>query len=70
MILETEADVRTWLPGVVDVDAEVTLPASMGSGAWEVSAGISGTPGIPMLRLANGGRDAEGWYRVSSITME
>jgi len=70
VILDTQTDVRTWLPGVVDMEASLALPASMTSGVWEVSVGITGTPGVPMLRLANEGRDDGGWYPVSSVEVQ
>lgn len=70
VVLVSNADVRTWLPGTVEVSDLFTLPSDMEPGAWQLSVGITGTPGFPMLNLAIIGRDPQGWYPVSSIVIE
>ena len=70
VVLETSADVRTWLPGPSEVSESLSLPGSMPAGTWTIAVGITGTPGVPMLNLAIEGRDAEGWYPVSAIEVE
>ncbi len=70
VVLELGADLRSWLPGTTDVSESLTLPSSMPAGAWDLAVGVTGTPGIPMVRLAIDGRDAEGWYPLSTLTIE
>ncbi|MBW2524983.1 MAG: DUF4832 domain-containing protein [Deltaproteobacteria bacterium] len=67
VMLEASADLRTWLPGTTEVSESLPLPTSMPAGIWALSVGVTGTPGIPMVRLAIDGRDAEGWYPLSSV---
>jgi hypothetical protein len=69
-VLDVAADVRTWLPGTHEVDETVTLPATLSPGTWQLSVGITGTPGVPMLRLAIESRDADGWYPVSELAVK
>jgi len=69
VVLDLAADVRTWLPGTHEVDESVTLPASLPAGTWQLAVGVSGTPGVPMLRLAIEGRDADGWYPLSELAV-
>jgi hypothetical protein len=70
VVLDSSADLRSWVPGQQDVNEQLALPASMAKGTWKVSIGISGTPGLPMLRVAIEGRDADGWYPLSSVEVE
>lgn len=69
VVLPMAADLTTWLPGAIDVSETVTLPAQTPAGSYALSVGVLGTPGIPMVNLAIDGRDADGWYPLSSITV-
>jgi hypothetical protein len=70
VVLTSGADVRTWLPGQHQVADTFQLPSTLTPGNWRLSVGVTGTPGVPMLRLAIEGRDAEGWYPVSEFEVK
>jgi hypothetical protein len=69
IVLTSKADVRTWLPGQHQVKETFQLPSTLAAGTWKLSVGITGTPGVPMLRLAIEGRDDQGWYPVSQLAV-
>lgn len=64
------ADVRSFLPGSHQVTDSFALPPTVTPGEWTLAVGVTGTPGVPMLRLAIDGRDAEGWYPVSELLVK
>ena len=70
IVLPMAADVRAWVTGTVDVNEPLTVPATAAPGPYTLAVGMLGTPGIPMVNLAIEGRDAEGWYPVSSIEVQ
>ena len=70
IVLPMAAEVHSWLTGTLDVDETLTVPTGVAAGSWTLSVGVLGTPGIPMVNLAIDGRDADGWYPVSSIEIE
>jgi len=67
VVLRSFSNVRSWLPGPVEQSDSFTFGA-MPTGTWQISVGIlhEDTP----VRLANEGRDASGWYPISSIVIE
>jgi len=69
-VLTLDSDVRSWLPGTVEVTQSLPLPSSLQPGTWQLAVGIKGTPGQPMLNLAIEGRDGGGWYPLSSVVVE
>lgn len=67
-VLETDADIREWLPGDVVYDRAVFLPADMPPGEYELSVGLLDPhTRRPKVKLAIEGRDAEGWHRLGMI---
>jgi len=70
VVLKSSADVRGFLPGQHPVSDSFVLPPTVTPGTWTLAVGITGTPGVPMLRLAIEGRDAEGWYPVSELLVK
>jgi len=59
---------RAWIPGMHYTVIEAPLSQTLPPGKYTVYAGIiDAATGKPAIRLANEGRDAEGWYPVSSI---
>ena len=60
--------IRGWLPGTHRTDSSLQLPAGLAPGRYEVAVGVvDPRERQPAVRLANAGRDAEGWYRVSEL---
>ncbi|MCC6898617.1 MAG: DUF4832 domain-containing protein [Polyangiaceae bacterium] len=70
VVLKSSADVRAFLPGSHQVTDSFALPPTVTPGEWTLAVGVTGTPGVPMLRLAIDGRDAEGWYPVSELLVK
>ncbi len=64
----TDTSIRGWLPGTHRTDSSLQLPARLAPGRYEVAMGVvDPRDRQPAVRLANAGRDAEGWYRVSDL---
>lgn len=70
VVLKSQADVQTWAPGTHTVEEDLALPATLPTGSYSLAVGITGTPGVPMLRLAIAGRDADGFYPLSNVVVE
>jgi hypothetical protein len=67
-ILETRADIRSWLPGDALYDDAVFLPLDFPSGDYDLDiALIDPINKKPRIRLAIAGDDSEGWYRLGKI---
>ncbi len=67
-ILETQADIRSWLPGDALYDNSVFLPSDMPAGEYELGIGLVDPTGKrPRVRLAITGVDPEGWYPLGKI---
>jgi hypothetical protein len=63
-----ETSIRGWLPGRHRTELSLQLPAELHAGRHEVAVGVvDPRDRQPAVRLANAGRDAEGWYRVSEL---
>jgi hypothetical protein len=71
VILETDADIRTWLPGDVVHDSAVFVPADVPEGKYELQIGVlDPRTRLPKVKLAIEGIDPEGWYSLGSITVK
>ena len=70
MILDTDARLTQWLPGTHTVVAELTLPPEAERGDYELSIGLL-NPHFrkPQIKLAIEGRDADGWYPLSRVSV-
>lgn len=73
-VFETEADVRTWLPGTWKTRHRFQLPPDLPAGKYDLEVAILDRPGsnpttqpLPPLQLGNEGRGEDGWYRLSQI---
>ncbi len=66
----TDVDITKWLPGPVPLQSSVVLPGDMPSGEYEIAlALLDPYSGKPAIRLANAGRDEDGWYTLSRIRL-
>lgn len=67
-VLETQADIRSWLPGDALYDDAVFLPLDFPSGDYDLDiALIDPISKKPRVQLAIAGNDSEGWYRLGKI---
>jgi hypothetical protein len=71
VILHTEADIRTWLPGDALYDSEVLIPDHLESGEYDLSLAIMDKNGKqPKVKLAINGKDEEGWYKMGKVIVK
>ena len=69
-VLETGADVRTWVPGDAVYDDAVFVPADMPAGEYEIGlALLDPVTRAPRVKLAIAGADDEGWYNLGKVTV-
>ncbi len=67
-VLETAADIRTWLPGDSIYSDAVFLPADLPKGEYDLSlALLDPWTRQPKVQLAIEGRQPDGWYPVGKI---
>jgi hypothetical protein len=71
IVLPTDADIRTWLPGDSLFDGAVALPAATPPGPYDLAIGIlDQRSDQPRVKLAIAGVDAEGWYKLGTVRVE
>ena len=75
--LASDADIRDWLPGEHEVVDTFSLPADLPTGVYQLEVALldrdgtePATTALAPTQLAIEGRDAEGWYAVSELTVE
>ena len=69
-LLLGSTSVKGWLPGKIDVAENLEIPKGLASGLYKLAIGVVDTvEHRPEVRLAIEGRDAEGWYPVSEISI-
>ena len=70
VVLRTDADLRSWLPGDNLFDAAVEVPEDMAEGQYELDIGVLDQRGQrPVVKLAIGGRRPDGWYNLGKINV-
>lgn len=70
LVLMSNADIRTWLPGDSLYDDALFVPADLAAGDYEVSVAIvDAQTRAPVVKLAIAGRDSEGWYPLGRMTV-
>jgi len=68
VILITDADVRSWLPGDNLYDSTVNIPADTAQGQYNLQIGIlDDRIKKPKVNLAIEGRLPDGWYNLGKI---
>ena len=68
VIMISGAKTCEWLPGRHQVEEDLLLPDSLGTGNYAVSFGILDPSNhLPAIRLANKGADPEGWYPLGVV---
>lgn len=70
-VVVTKESARGWLPGERTVSTGLRLPEDLAAGRYELAVGLVEPGGErPVIRLATQGRDADGWYPVSTIEVK
>jgi len=68
VVLPTDADVRTWLPGDVVYDNAVFVPAGLPAGEYDIQiALLDPVSRQPKVKLAIAGIQSDGWYQLGKI---
>jgi len=68
IVLKSSAKVREWLPGPHKLGERLQLPDGLGAGQYALAiALLDPADQQPAVRLANGGRNRDGWYPVGTI---
>lgn len=71
VVMITDADITSWLPGDYLVDDAVFVPFDMPLGKYEIQIGIVDKQSHePKVNLAIEGRTAEGWYSIGEIEIK
>lgn len=67
-VLNSAARLREWLPGPHKVEERLVLPDTLSAGGYALSIAILGPSNRqPAVKLANKGRDRDGWYPVGNV---
>ncbi|NOY37289.1 MAG: DUF4832 domain-containing protein [Chlorobi bacterium] len=71
VVMITDADITTWLPGDNLYDDAVFVPYDMPAGEYILQVGIvDRQTHEPRVKLAIAGRDTEGWYTIGKIKIQ
>ena len=63
-------ELTLWGPGDWVYEGPVLLPENLPAGRYDLRIAIvDPATGKPAIRLANEGRDSEGWYGIGSIEL-
>ena len=64
-------NLTTWLPGSYKLDEKIGVPIGAGKGVYNIDVGIlAPVSDTTVIRLAIIGRRSDGWYTVSTLTVE
>lgn len=66
----SRSDIRQWLPGEHQTQDSITLPKKIPVGNYALELTFTNAYQKPALNLANEGKQASGWYRVSQIEIQ
>ncbi len=67
-VVVTDRTVRGWFPGPHRTELSIGVPATLPAGRYDLSVGlVDPLDRRPAVRLANLGRDPEGWYPVTTV---
>lgn len=65
----TGDDIRQWLPGSHHTEYQMKTPDSLPPGQYSLEVALLDESGKSRIQLANEGRQPDGWYSLSSITV-
>ncbi|MNC71418.1 hypothetical protein D3C75_1223390 [compost metagenome] len=46
---------------------QLVIPNTLAAGQYHLDVGLLDNNGLPRIQLANEGKQADGWYRLSSV---
>ena len=70
IVLLTDADVRTWLPGDNLYNSEVYVPASLPDAEYQIEVAlVDPVTREPKIKLAVEGTESDGWYPLGTIKL-
>ncbi|ASY76162.1 DUF4832 domain-containing protein [Pectobacterium polaris] len=62
-------DIRTWLPGQHTFVYQLAMPEALPAGQYNIEMAMLDAKGVSRINLANEGKQADGWYRISTVTV-
>ena len=69
-LIDTGADITSWLPGAIPLQLTLPLPGNLTPGEYELGLALMDAHhSRPEIELANDGRGDDGWYRWSILTV-
>ncbi|QDX31434.1 DUF4832 domain-containing protein [Dickeya poaceiphila] len=66
---KTTENVRAWLPGQHSFIYQLAMPEALPAGQYNIDVAMLDAKGVSRINLANEGKQADGWYRVSTVTV-
>jgi hypothetical protein len=71
LVVVTNNVTRSWLPGTFSIDQNITVPAGLAPGAYEVALALINPVTLGSdIKLAIAGRDSTGWYPLGTIAIQ
>jgi hypothetical protein len=69
--IRTSADPRKWLPGDALFESSVYIPETLKPGSYRLRVALlDARTGEPAIKLANEGRQPDGWYDIGEVRVE
>jgi Domain of unknown function (DUF4832) len=69
-VIKTSADLRKWLPGDAVFEGTLFVPQTLKPGEYNFRVGLlDPRTGLPAIKLAIEGRQADGWYDLGTIAV-
>lgn len=65
----TGDDIRQWLPGAHHCEYQLKTPDNLAAGQYHLDVAMLDENAKARIQLANEGRQSDGWYRLSSISV-
>lgn len=66
--LRSETDIKSWMPGLSEVEIRLAIPGNILNGSYVLSLALLDTlTGNPAIHLANEGIDDHGWLNLGQI---
>ncbi|MGM3162147.1 DUF4832 domain-containing protein [Dickeya undicola] len=62
-------DIRAWLPGTHTSVYQLAMPESLPAGRYNIDVAMLDKKGVSRINLANEGKQSDGWYRISTVTV-
>jgi hypothetical protein len=71
VVMVTDADIRTWMPGDSLYNSAVLIPTDLADGNYELSIAIvDPSTNLPKVKLAIEGLRPDGWYRLGDLKVQ